>query len=272
MDPEEAKTTGGEGAAKEPPATPEPAKAAPAKETPAPALAPEKKTVAVEPAEIDESADIPANASLIQLTPQALSKRLDRYTKKQLEEHFGTADVAQIKSDLAELKVAREEKEAARRAALTEIDKAKEDAAREKKRAEEAESKLQKTLDSHTYAEYDRAAEIALTEHLDPEAVELGILKLKKHVLSLDDDELEDPSKVFETWAKDFAKKNPKYAKAAEAAPEPKKIKLNTGTDTRTRPEKSPVSLAEKTPRPGQPNSMSRAEVAQYKRQRGLSA
>ncbi len=247
---------------------PEPPKA---KAAPAPVVPPEGKPESAkdDAKAIDAEGDIPTDANLLKLTPAALTKRLDRYSKKQLSEHFGTDDVEKIKSDLAELATARQEREEARRAALSKEEKLKEDLEREKKRAEKAEADHKRVLDAQAFSEYDRSAEVVLAKHVDPELVDVAVIKLKKHVLGLDDDELLEPEKVFEQWAKDWTKKNPKYARASEAPPPPKKP-LTTGADPH-RPEKAKVDLAQKTARPGQPNSMTRAEYAAYKRQHGLT-
>lgn len=236
---------------------------------PPPKAAPDPSPSAKLETEIGADDEIPTDAKLLALSPAALNKRLDRFSKRQLTEHFGTDNVDQIKGDLAELATMRAKQEESRRAALSEQEKLREDAARERARADENEKKYRNAIDAQAFGEYDRTAESALAKHIDPEAIELATVKLKRHVLSLDDDELTDPDEVFDKWAGEWAKKNPKYARAADA-PEPKKVKLTTGSSP-TKPERSPVDMTNKTARPGQPNSMSRAEFAAYKRQHGLS-
>ncbi len=213
--------------------------------------------------------EIPEDASLLQLSKPALAKRLARHTKSELKERFGTDDPEQIKSDLAELAVFRSEKEATRIANLSEVEKAKEAQKAAEKRADDAEKKAQKAVDSQVFSEYDREAATAVGEHVAPKFMKFAIRALKEHVLTLDEDELAKPEKVFAAWAKDFVKENPELA--LQGAPEPKKIALNTGGDPNARREKSPLDMATKVPTPGKPNSMSKGEYAQYKRQRGLS-
>jgi hypothetical protein len=214
--------------------------------------------------------EIPDEASLLKLTPGALNKRLERFSKRQLMDRFGTDDPGRIKADLDELQTLRAEKETARRAALSEKEKLEDDLRLANEAREKAEKKLQRAQDQQVFTEYDRSAEGVLSKHIDPESMELAVMKLKKHVLSLDDDELAKPEKVFEEWAAEFAKKNPRHARASDEKPA-KRIPLNTGASPRERPAPLNPEVTQKTARPGQPNSMSKAEYAAFKRQHGLS-
>ncbi len=245
---------------KAPAAPPAKAEGAPAPKEPA--KAPDATTIG------DED-EIPETASLVQLSKEALSKRLARHTKAQLREQFGTEDPAEIKAKLDKFAEYEAEKEAARVAALSAQEKLTEERDAAIKKAEEAEKKAQRAQDSVVFAEYDRDAVSVVGELVADKHVKRAIRELKEHVLGLEDDELAKPKKVFESWVKDFVKENPEFARAAP--PEPKKIGLTNGADPNARREKSDVDMATKTPKPGQPNSMTRGEFAAYKRQRGLS-
>jgi hypothetical protein len=235
---------------------------APPERKPEPPKAPDATSVG-------DDDEIPEAVQLIQLSKTALDKRLARHTKSELKAQFGTDDPTEIKAKLDKFAEYEAEKEAARVAALSEQEKLKEEAAAANKRADEAEKKHQRAVDQQVFSEYDREAAGVVGEHVAEKHVKRAIRELKEHVLSLDDADLAKPKKVFETWTKDFVKENPEFAKAAP--PPPPKIPLTNGADPNARRERSDVSLATKTPKPGQPNSMSRAEFAQYKRQRGLS-
>lgn len=218
--------------------------------------------------------DIPTDANLIQLSTSALNKRLDRFSKKQLEEHFGTSDVGQIKADLAELKESRAAKEAARQAALTREEKLSEERDKEKKRADAAEQKLVQAEERQAFAKYDDGATGALKEAgILPKYVKLAMHELKDHVNSLDEDDaaLKKPEKLFNEWAKAFVKDHPELVVKEEAPPAPKKVPLTTGGDSKEKPAKVAIDLTQKDPRPGRPNSMTKAEFAQHKKAMGLS-
>lgn len=213
--------------------------------------------------------EIPENTKLFKLSTAALNARLARHSKKELREHFGSDDPTQIKADLAELKTLREEKETARLANLSEIEKVKEQRDAEKRRADEAERKHQKAIDSQVFSEYDREAASIVGTLVAEKHVKRAVRELKEHVLSLDDEDLAKPSKVFESWAKDFVKENPEFAREGE--PAPKKIALSNGAHPDAKRERGNLDAANKIPQPGQANSMSKAEYAKYKRERGLS-
>lgn len=225
-------------------------------------------------AAIGEDGEVPDDAALLQLSPKALAARLNRHTKRELMTRFGSDDPVKIKADLDELNTFRTQRDEQRRATLSEIERAKEDATKEKARADDAEAKLQKQIDQSAYGEYDRTAEKVLAQYVDPEALELAVGKLKKHVLSLDEEDLAKPDKVFDEWAKDWAKKNPRYAKASDADETPvRQVKLSTGTSPNAKQDGAnrQADAATKTARPGNVGTMTKTEYAAYKRQRGFS-
>lgn len=218
---------------------------------------------------IGDDDEVPENADLLQLSKTALAKRLTRHTKSELKERFGTDDFDDIKAKLVKFAEYEAEKEAARVAALSEQEKLKEELAEANKRAEKAETKHAKALEQQAFSEYDREAEGVVGTLVADKHVKRVVRELKEHVLTLDDEELKKPKKVFESWAKDFIKENPEFARTAP--PEIKKIPITNGADPNGRRERADVDMATKTPKPGQPNSMSKAEFANYKRSRGLS-
>lgn len=226
-----------------------------------------------EPKQIGEDDELPEDSELVSMSKQALTKRLDRHTKKELRERFGTDDYAKIKADLDELAGFRAKREEERKASLTKEQKLQEERDAEKRRADEAEAKLARERDSQVFAEYDATAKEVFTDKVAPKHVKRAMRELKEHILSLDDAEAptepKKAKKVFEKWMKDWLEENPEFAKPA--AEEPKKIKLSTGADPNAKREKGDPNLAHKTPKPGAVNSMSKAEYAQYKRERGLA-
>lgn len=245
------------------------AKKEPAKE--APKAEAKKEPAAPAPKELGADDEIPDDTELVSMSKTALAKRLDRHTKKELRERFGTDDQEKIKADLAELADLRAKRDEKRRAEMSENDKLKEDLAKERKAREDAEAKAQKTVDAQTFAEYDTTAKEVFGDKIAPKHVKRAMRELKEHIMGLDESETpSDPKKakkVFDKWTKEWLAENPEFAKQVE---EPKKIPLNTGANPK-RPEKGESNLAHKTAKPGQVNSMSRAEYNEFKRSRGLS-
>lgn len=250
----------------------QPPKADPPK-PPAPPAKAEAGSAKEELAELDaETDEVPDADQLFKLSKKALAARLARHSKNELRTIFGTDDVEKIKADVAELATHRAEKEKTRLANLSEQERLKEEKEQEKRRADAAEAKLEAERDARIFSEYDGAAEKILGKYLDEEALELGLTKLKRHVMALDESDLKDTDKVFESFAKDYVKKHPKYAKGSEEErPAPVRVPLTTGGGGGKRPEASNPNLTQKTPKPGQVNSMTKAEYSAYKRQRGLS-
>lgn len=241
-----------------------------------------------EPVELSEDDDdLPENADLLQLSKSALAKRLARHTKKEIRARFGTDNLDDIKAKLDKLDSIEAEQEKKRREQLTKEQKLEEDLQREKKAREKAEKAHQRVVEQQAYTQYETSASSAITAHFEPGFEKFAMRELKDHLLTLPDSDVpSDPkkaAKVFDEWAKKFVKENPKYAKAVTPAPpkeeeekeevkkpEPKKIALNTGANPQ-RPEKGDQGQAKKTARPNQTNTMSKAEYAAWKRERGLA-
>jgi len=243
----------------------EPAKAKATEPAKATKEEPEKPAVK----EIGEDDELPEDEQLLQLSKRALTTRLNRHTKKELKERFGTDDYDDIKAKLDKLAAFEDQAEKARLKSLSDLERAKEETKAEKARADAAVAEHQKLLDRQAFSEYDGIGKAAIAKHFadDPDIVEFALDRLKKHVVGLDDADLEKPEKAFDAWAKDYVKKHPKYAKpAAEEVPT---IKLTNGA-TPQRPEKASPTEGSKTARPGAVNSMSKSEYAAFKKQRGL--
>lgn len=226
-----------------------------------------------EPKQIGEDDEIPEDSELLSMSKAALTKRLDRHTKKELRARFGTDDYSKIEADLKELEGFRAKKEEDRKASLTREQKLQEEKEAEKKRADELEKELERERNQQSFAEYDATAKEVFADKIAPKHMKRAFRELKEHILSLDDAEepkdAKKAKKLFEKWTKDWLEENPEFAKAAPE--EPKKIPLTTGTNPNARRERGDADLAHKTAKPGQVNSMSKAEYAAFKRERGLS-
>lgn len=272
--------------AKTPPA-PEPAKPAPAQlqngEQAKPAdRVPTRKLLG------DED-DIPDDADLIEMSPRKLKARLERHTKKQLRDRFGSDDPDAIKARLDKLAQFEEDQEKQRQAQLTETEKMKEQLAAAEKRAVDAEARVQKAHLQRVVEHEDRRAQRILAKYVDEDDVDDVVPKLARFVNGLTDAELANPDKVIEDWAKDFIEKKPKFAKAsikeerervakaeadkaakeAEAAKSKVKVPLSTGP-AGGKPGQQVDTGGPKTAAPGRPNSMTDAEWRDYKRQSGI--
>jgi hypothetical protein len=258
----------------------EPAKAPPpaaqAKEPPkAEAATPAKVKAAEEstktaPARhaLKDDEDVPDTAELLEMSAKALNGRLARHTKKQLRDHFGTDDIAEIKAKIDRLQELESKEEERRRADLSEKEKLAEDLKKSNARADAAEQRHQAAISRQEIVESDvRIKEIA-REHIDMGDYDYVSTKFAQYLVAecSDKDMGKMTDKVIDKWFQDFAKEKPKFAKAtaasADVAP-PAKVMLDNGASPK-RPDAAAVSgqAGAKTAKPGQPNSMTKKEIS----------
>jgi hypothetical protein len=207
----------------------------------------------------------------VNLPYSAFQKRLRQAGRAVLREVFGSDDVSKLKKDW----------DAAQKASakLSEIEKSRMTAEEKYKReAEDARAQLEELRRDRDERETDMLASqgeqiVVKTagKFIAEDYIEDAVLIYQGHLTKMDAEELEKlgPDDV-ESWFKDYAKRRPALAvdkKAASAAPQQRPI--TNGTPP-TKPTDSKAGSTSKTPRPGQPNSMTRAEWEEYKRSHNL--
>lgn len=217
-------------------------KAPPAKEEKTPAVAKEEKTEKA-PAEgakakklgADDD-DIPEDAELLELSPSALKRRLDRHTKAELRQRFGTDKADEIKAKLDRLSELEKAEEDRAREALTEKERLEGDLKKSRELHADAERRLRMLEDDRVIEKQsDRISKI-LTKHLDIDDEDDRDVIYKKLARWLKNEYSEEQlvglkDGVIEKWAKDFAKDNPKRAREVKAAVQ--KVPATNGADTR---------------------------------------
>lgn len=279
------------------PAVASPAPAAAAPEAPAaPAVlaarVPTRKLLA------DTDDDIPADADLLELSRAGLKSRLDRYSKRQLKELFGTDNPDEIRAAIAERDTLKQAAEAKRLADLSEVDRLKEQNAQSIRRAETAEQRATQLEEDYAVAGEDRRIGKILRKHMDADYIPYERKLLAAYLSNATDDELKEADALVEKWAKDRVAAKPIVGRKAAApvaagdtltaapvatpgspaaAPAaPVAVPLSSGADPNATRPASPggthqgPALAGKTPEPGKPNSMTPAEYRQYKQSSGL--
>jgi hypothetical protein len=205
---------------------------------------------------------------MVTLPKRELEKRIGRAKQSALKEVFGEEiDTDAAKTRAAKAKELEAQQEQQRQAQLTNEQRLQEELAREKARADEATTKLKaKQRQDVMNRETQRIAGLA-NKHIDPSMTELVLPKFKQHLKTLTRQQVNAmDDKQIEKWFRDFASKNPKLARAAAPAPKPTpKVPVTNGVRG-NRPGQMPSgqgAAAEKTARPGQPNSMTKAEIRQ---------
>lgn len=181
----------------------------------------EKAPAAQEPRtpKVIDDGDEPDEKELYQLSGAALKKRLGRYAKSQLKEHFGTSDPDEIKKKLDKLTKLEAKAEEERLAKLSEDEKNKELLAKERQRAEAAERRAQEAEDRQVVATQDRRVTNFASKFIDEDLVEDATERFAKFVMKLSPKQvakLDDGD--IQAWFENLAKEKPKFAKGAPAA------------------------------------------------------
>lgn len=220
--------------------------------------------------EDDEELDSKAT---FELSASAFRKRIDRANKATLKELFGTDDVEAIKKERENYLKLKETAEEERRKKLDEVTRLKEDKEKAEARAAEAERRAQEVENKRQLDEEVRALTRVAAKHLDEEYVE-DIINgpFHRYVADLSDREREKlTERDVDGWFAEYAQKKPKLAKGY-VEQKPKVLPATNGIVDNKRPAQvNGKDLTEKTPKPGQPNSMSRAEYNEWKKRQGYA-
>lgn len=170
------------------------------------------------PHEVGEEDEIPETmeeAAQLSISKRALKGRITRAQKAALREYFGTDDPKEIKAKLDRAKELEEKEETARREALSELERHKEDL---KKKDDEI-MRMRRDLETREVKEvvtgYEATVNTAAERYIDPDDAELVVLKYQQHVMGLSNKQAKafDDPKAVRAWFKEFAAKHPKYAR-----------------------------------------------------------
>jgi hypothetical protein len=250
------------GLAPTPPPAPDPGQRAP--------LPPTKKLI-----KLADADDIPDDADLLEMSPRALKSRLERHSKKELRDRFGTDDTDDIKAKLDKLSEFEAKAEKDRLAQLSEVEQWKERAAKAERERDEAFTRARDAQEARIVDREDTRITGLAAKYLDPDYIEESLYKLARYLRDEVDasDLKKNANGVIEDWFKKLVEKKPKLGKDFGAAgPPPKPVPLTNGTEP-ARPGQGgqPSGTAlDKTAAPGKANSMTEAELRAYKRAQGL--
>jgi hypothetical protein len=228
----------------------------------------------------DADEDLPTDADLIEMSPGLLKKRLERFTRKQMRDRFGTEDMDSVKRDLDELTTLRAEREERRMASLTETEQLREQVSQMQLRAEQAEARAEQIHTERVVAEQDQSVTAIMRQHLNPRYLKHETRNLAEYISGLSDAELADPELVIEAWCKQAISEDPALG-LQQAAPEPPvaisqpayarppvAVPMSNGANVQRPAAASPggVQGPSGTYAPGQPNSASDREWRELKR------
>lgn len=234
--------------------------------------------------------------------------RLARERKKWLRDEFGTDDLERVKAIKAErAKQAEEQKRVAeehkrlkaeedkrKRESMSEQERLKADLEREKKRALEYQQKVKDLEAQQAYTEQNVVIEGIAQKHVDPDLLEDAMDRFARYVRTLDKKQLGALNeRQIDRWFQKLATDKPKFAKPVEEKPadaKPDQAAVKVGEQApkpAAAPQRRVVTTSRKavggktggkpvppgpskTAKPGQPNSMTKAELnRQYKEKTG---
>lgn len=249
----------------------------------------------------DSDEDIPTDADTIEMSPRAFRARLERFTKKQLREQFGTDDPTAIKAQQEELARYRQEREQHRIAQMSETERLKEELTRERGMREAAEQQFQHAEDSRVIDDVQRKVNDFANRYMDADYHEVELPRLKKFIMGCSEADLENPDEVIEEWFKRRIEAKPKlgrdYGTSGDqgaslgtaqgasqgtaqgasqgqppaAAPQRVQVPFTNGPPPNRPSPPAAGAAMQKTAAPGRPNSMSEAELREEKRKLGLN-
>jgi hypothetical protein len=267
-----------------PPADPpktEPPKVEPPKVADPPKVDPPKPPDApAGPRELSGDDDEPKAGERVVLSSEAFRKRLERSNKAQLRAEFGTDDPKVLKEKLTKLETYEAAEEERRKAALTKEQAQEERATKAEERAAAAEARVAEIEESSVVREADNELREVLKDVVKPKYWKHVRVDLAEHLDAEYGEKLDamtdaQRETAVKDWAKKYVEENPEYATAPPVAKKedpppppaaPQKVPLTNGIGNRGRPAPVTTKFEGKTLKPGQPNSMTAAEVAEWKR------
>lgn len=207
----------------------------------------------------------------IQIPATAFKKRLNRYSKNQLREAFGTDDIADLKARLDEHGNLKAKSEKERLATLAKEERLSEELAKERNARTLAETKAAKLVEDREYQAADTEVRSTAEQYIKPgKMAKLAVYEFGEYVRELDDDEADAlKPKDVKAWFEKYAKENPELALGSKPEKKTERKPISHGAGDQESPPPMPISGG-KTARPGQPNSMTDEEYRAYKASLGI--
>lgn len=263
--------------------------------TPAPAqvAAPAAAPAAVEAAHTPErrrlSADtdeIPNDAEVLELSPNAFKKRLERANRSQLKQAFGTDNVDDILAWKQQAEQYKQEREQAELAAMTEAERFKVQFEKAQSESQHWRSQYETLQESYAIRDQDRQMTNIGNKYVHPKLQNAVMVEFATHIQGLEESEIGDPQEYAESWFQQYVEQNPEFGVPRAAPPQvapqaqafvpqqpmqmpPRQVPITNGAQG-GRPAVAPA-VTEKTLAPGQPNSMTPDEAKTWMRANGYT-
>lgn len=259
----------------------------PATTTPATTPAPATTTPPAAPRELPDGEE-PKPGEKITLTSKQLADRIDRASKQavsvKLKELVGTDDAQVIKDNETKRKQLEADAEKARLAGLGEIERAKEEARIAKGRATAAEERVQEIEENQAIAQAGEEVKVVALDFIAPKHWRHVKNDLSTHLANkftveqLDAMSEKDSEKEVRDYLAEYVKENPEFAKkdgGTTTTTTPAKVPLTNGAGNqgdKPDPSLAGTKWAGKTLKPGLANSMTAAEVRDWKKANGYTS
>lgn len=257
-------------------------------------------------ATLDGEGDNIPEAEVLEMSKTALKKRLERYSKTQLKQLFGTDNPEEVMAWKQQAEEYKAREEANRLAQMTEAERYR---AMQEKSAQEAShwrGQFEQLQEQHMLREQDRQVMSIAAKHVKPKCLDFVTMQLAQHLHTVEEEDMRDPQAYIDSWVKNYVTENPEFGTSAMAPPAPpagapgvpglppgvhsvsipgqggtpaanpngtpRQVPVHNGP-TSGRPQNAiPAgTLAQKTAAPGLPNSMSDDEWRTHKRSLGYN-
>jgi hypothetical protein len=215
--------------------------------------------------------EIPDDAELLELSKGALNARLNRATKKELKDRFGTDDPKEIKAKLDRLSELEAAEETRKREAMTEKERIEEDLRLAHQERDEAQRQLRMERETREVEHEDRRIVKIASKYIDDDEDTIEVVNRRfagwlrsEYGDKLTDPKFDIPDKAIDAWFKDYAENHPKHARVAETK-DPKtvrKVPLNNGAKGND-PAPDKTDTGAKNFSPSGPNAMDRQTAKQ---------
>jgi hypothetical protein len=229
-----------------------------------------------EPSDDEELATFEKNGKkFISLSQDKFKDRLNKATKKELKELFGTSDRAELLRWKKQFDDFQKEAEERKREEMTERQKIEADKNAALDAQKVAERRADRAVDSLRRAKTEKGVRSAAREYVHGEKIDMAIDLFRAHVLGLSRKKADALVKHEGDWFKSFVETNPDFAKSVKAAPPPSA----ETAETKTEKTKANNGIAPKEkPEPGKAGgtngksvkNMTPAELREYARANGI--
>lgn len=271
-----------------PPATPQASSPAFTPPTPPAVQAPQAHQGPTRKTLTGDEDGIPDDVDIIEMSRTALKKRLDRFSRSQLKQAFGTENPDEILAWKRQAEEYKARDEAAKLAQMTEAERYRTQYEQQQQESAHWKTQYEQLQEQHMLREQDRQVMSIASRHVDPDCLDYVTMQLAQHLQSVDEDEMRDPQAYIDGWVKNYVAEHPKFGSAPPPAPAPagipagvqsvqmpqpapRQVPMHNGPSTGRPANSVPQFFAQKTAAPGLPNSMNQDEWLRHKREMGYT-